>query len=133
MQKGERSTARQFARYAVVGFASNALLYLGYLGLAAQRVGPKLAMTFMYVIGVALTFAFNKHWTFGNHSKGSHVFFRYCLVYGAGYALNFVALLGLVDRLHFPHEVVQGLLILVVAAILFLLQKFWVFGPDSST
>jgi putative flippase GtrA len=46
-----------------------------------------------------------------------------------GYALNLFALLLLVDYLGWSHEWVQGAMIVFVAVILFLLQRFWVFRP----
>lgn len=47
--------------------------------------------------------------------------------YGLGYLVNLTALYLCVDRLGWPHEAVQGAMVFVVAALLFVLQKFWVF------
>jgi len=38
----------------------------------------------------------------------------------------------MVDRLSYPHKVVQAGLILVLAIALFLAQKFWVFDKSGS-
>ncbi len=118
---------RQLLRYAVVGLASNLVCYLVYLGLTALGMNPKLAMTILYGVGVAQTFVFNKRWTFEHGGARGPVFYRYCTAYFLGYLFNLAVLYVLVDRLGQPHQLVQGVMILVLAALLFLAQKFWVF------
>ena len=123
---------RQFLRYAVVGLASNAVLYLAYLVLTQIGMGSKLAMTLGYAVGVAQTFFFNKNWTFKHLGAHTPAFVRYCIAYGLGYLFNLFGLFVLVDRLEYPHQIVQGLLILAIAAFLFLLQKLWVFNSKAT-
>ena len=123
---------RQFIRYAIVGLASNLVGYLLYIVLTSVGLGPKLAMSLLYGLGVLQTFLFNKRWTFGHRGARGSVFFRYCLAYSLGYVINFWVLLILVDQLGFPHEVVQGVMILSLAVMLFLLQKFWVFQSTDT-
>ena len=118
----------QFIKYVIVGLISNGLLYIVYLLLTAYGLGHKTAMTLLYVLGVLQTFIFNKKWTFGNHGAVSRSFFRYCLSYALGYLVNLLALYYFVDNLLFPHEIVQGVMILFNAVMLFFLQKFWVFS-----
>ena len=121
----------QFVRYAIVGLASNLIGYLLYIVLTSVGLGPKLAMSLLYGLGVLQTFLFNKRWTFEHRGARGSVFFRYCLAYSLGYVVNFWVLLILVDQLGFPHEVVQGVMILSLAVMLFLLQKFWVFHSSE--
>ena len=118
----------QFIKYAIVGLTSNGLLYFVYLLLTAYGLGHKTAMTLLYVLGVLQTFMFNKKWTFANYGAVSRSFFRYCLSYALCYLVNLLALYFFVDKLLFPHENVQGIMILFIAVMLFFLQKFWVFG-----
>ena len=117
----------QLLRYGIVGLASNLIGYLLYLGLTHASLGPKTAMSLLYIIGVAQTFLFNKKWTFKNNDPHHRVFIRYCFTYGLGYVVNLSALVLLVDRLNWPHQAVQGAMILILAIMLFLIQKFWVF------
>ena len=117
----------QLLRYGIVGLASNLIGYFLYLGLTHTSLGPKTAMSLLYIIGVVQTFLFNKKWTFKNSDSHHRVFFRYCLTYGLGYVVNLGALILLVDRLKWPHQAVQGAMILILAIMLFLIQKFWVF------
>jgi putative flippase GtrA len=118
---------RQLVRYALVGVASNVLCYLIYLGLTGLGMPPKLAMTILYGVGVLQTFVFNKRWTFEYAGGQRTVFYRYCAAYGSGYLINLGVLFMLVDRLGYPHQVIQGFMILSLAIYLFLAQKFWVF------
>jgi putative flippase GtrA len=121
---------RQFFRYAMVGLGSNLVCYLIYLGLTRMGVGPKLAMSLLYAAGVLQTFVFNKQWTFEHGGAHSTVFFRYCIAYGLGYLINIGALFVMVDLFGYRHELVQIVMILSLAIMLFVLQKFWVFAPD---
>lgn len=122
-----KRTLAQFTRYAIVGLASNLIGYVLYLVLTRLGLGPKLAMSLLYGMGVLQTFLFNKRWTFEHRGAHRVVFFRYCAAYGFGYLINLAVLLVLVDRHGYPHEAVQGVMILSLAVMLFLLQKYWVF------
>ena len=117
----------QFFRFALVGLGSNLLLYLAYLGATGLGMGPKTAMSILYVTGVCLTFIFNRNWTFGHGGHLPTAFAAYIGLYGFGYLINLLALYLLVDRLSYDHRWVQGTMILVLAVFFFLAQKFLVF------
>lgn len=127
-----KTTIGQLIRYGVVGVISNAIGYLLYLAITDAGMEPKLAMTLLYILGVAQTFLFNKRWSFRYGGVHGPVFVRYCVTYGLGYLINLLALFVLVDHLHYPHQIVQGVLVLSLAVMLFLLQKFWVFPSNNS-
>ena len=125
-------TARsQFIRYVVVGLASNAVIYVAYLLLTQLGMGPKLAMSLLYCVGVLQTFLFNKKWSFRFEGAATPALARYATVYAVGYLIQFLALMLLVDRMGLPHEWVMGALILTMALFIFLAQKFWVFSQTS--
>lgn len=121
----------QFARYAIVGLASNAIGYGLYILLTRLSVEPKLAMSLLYGIGVLQTFVFNKRWSFRFAGAPAPALVRYAAVYALGYVINFMALILLVDHAGLPHQLVQGVMILVVAVMLFIAQRYWVF-PHAS-
>jgi putative flippase GtrA len=102
-------------------------LYVAYLFLVDAGLGPKIAMSLAYFTGVVLSFTFNRRWSFDHAGPASLAFRRYCSAYAMGYFCNLGGLYLLVDILDFPHRTVQGVLVLLMAAMLFLLQKFWVF------
>jgi len=125
------TTLGQLLRYGTVGLASNAFGYLLYLLMTAAGMSPRLAMSLLFAVGVCQTFLFNKRWSFRHGGTRGPAFARYCAAYGLGYLLNLIALALFVDHLGYPHQVVQGLTILGLALMLFLLQKFWVFRQPS--
>lgn len=124
---------RQFIRYALVGLASNVINYFLYLLITWLGVGPKTAMSWLYMLGVLQTFFFNKRWSFRFTGAGSPALVRYATVYALGYVTNFLALMLLVDQAGLPHQLVQGMMILVVAAMLFIAQRYWVFPQASKS
>lgn len=124
---GMAKVRKQFIRYIIVGLASNATAYLFYIVLTRLGFGPKVTMSFIYGIGVMQTFIMNKRWTFECKSKDINVLLRYCSAYGLGYFINIMALIVFVDDKGYPHEIVQGIMIFLLALLLFVIQKFWVF------
>ena len=127
-----RSTLQSsFVKYVLVGLVSNIFLYSAYIGITELGIGSKLAMSVLYALGIIQTFFFNKKWSFSFSEKSESVFLRYCACYAFGYLFNLLALCLLVDYAGYPHKVVQGVLILLLAVILFFLQKFWVFRAVS--
>jgi len=84
-------------------------------------------MTALYVAGVAAGFMLNRRWSFRHSARRGPAFARYLLAYAVGYVSNWTGLFVLVDRAGWPHEAVQLGLVFGIAALLFFLQKFWVF------
>jgi putative flippase GtrA len=117
----------QFFRYAIVGLGSNAALYTGYLLATSLDMGHKTAMTLLYSAGIVGTFLLNRNWTFRRHSRSQRAFISYIAIYVFGYLVNFFGLYLFVDQVGYPHQIVQGILIIAVAVLLFLLQRYWVF------
>jgi putative flippase GtrA len=117
----------QLSRYVVVGLASNGIGYCLYLLLTELGIGHKTAMTLLYAVGVLQSFHFNRVWSFSHVARAGPAFLRYVSAYLLGYGLNLGVLLLLVDRWGWPHQWVQGMMIVVLAAMLFLAQRHWVF------
>jgi len=122
-----QGVTRQFRRFATVGLVSNLMLYVAYLGLTSLGMAPKLAMSVLYAVGVLSTYAVNSLWSFGRPRLSADTFKRYLSAQGLGYVFNFGLLWGLVDQLHLPHQAVQALAIVLVAGLLFALNRYWVF------
>jgi putative flippase GtrA len=127
----DMSIRHQVIRYGIVGVASNASIYVLYLVLTAIGMGPKLAMSLLYMVGVLQTFLFNRSWTFRYVGQRRAAFWRHVLLYAAGYGLNFVLLTMLVDTLHWSHKWVMAGLVVLMAMFFFVGQKFWVFRQSS--
>lgn len=124
----------QLIRYVIVGVGSNLALYLFYIGLTSSGFGHKTAMTLLYAVGILQTYYFNRAWSFRHDGRVSTSFLRYISAYALGYVFNLAMLLLLVDRWGWPHQWVQGAMIVVIAGLLFLMQRYWVFAaPDKAT
>lgn len=117
----------QLYKFIFIGVISNLILYFAYLVVTQYGIGNKVAMSMLYILGVLQTFFFNRKWTFSHHGDQNSAFLRYLFVYGIGYFINLIALVIFVDRLGYPHQWVQGIMILLVAIFLFVMQKIWVF------
>lgn len=122
----------QAIRYGIVGLLSNAVGYCLYLLLTNAGMGHKLAMTLLYVTGTLQTFVFNKNWSFKYKQKDHTALLRYMTTYALGYVVNLIALIILVDVVHWPHTIVQAAMIFVIALLVFTLQKFWVFPAQAN-
>ena len=118
-------------RFGVIGFASNLLLYLVYLGLTKIGLRHKFAMSILYVVGVLQTFVFNNKWTFRHYGNQMVTFTRYISLYAFGYLINLAVLIVMVNQLGYSHERVQGVTVLVLALLLFVLQKAWGFRSQG--
>ena len=126
-----RRSMGSLVRFAVVGIISNVALYLAYVGVTLMGIGPKVAMTLCFVAGVLFSFVLNRNWSFKSTSPTSGAFLRYAIVYLVGYLLNLAGLLAFVDWWGFPHEIVQACMIAVVAVLMFVAQRTWVFRPRA--
>jgi putative flippase GtrA len=128
----ERATGRQIVRFAVIGLISNGVLYVLYLALARAGLSPAMAMSIAYSLGVAQTFAFNRRWTFSYAGLRLAPLVRYLIAYALGYVINLAILVVFAGRLGLAHQPVQAVAILVVAAVVFALQKHWVFRTERA-
>lgn len=122
----------QVIQYSVVGILSNLLGYLIYLLATFFGLDPKVAITIFYPIGASIAYFCHSKYSFLYQGKNSYAVLRYFLAHFIGYGVNFTMILVLVDKLQFPHQAVQGLAIFVVAGILFLLFKYFVFPPSEA-
>lgn len=121
----------QLLRYGLVGVASNGLGYLAYLGMTALGLPPKLTMTGLYATATAIAFFGNRSFTFDDGGRIGPAALRFIAVYAAGWVVNLTILIIFVDHLGHPHWLVQGIAILVVAVLLFGLQRRFVFRQSN--
>ncbi|OOO28598.1 GtrA family protein [Agrobacterium sp. YIC 4121] len=121
----------RLVRYGLVGIASNGLGYLAYLGLTTLGLPPKVTMTALYATATGIAFFANRSFTFVDHGRMGPAGLRFVLIYLAGWVLNLILLETFVDKLGYPHSFVQGIAIVIVAAVLFVLQRHFVFRHFS--
>ena len=123
---------QQFVRYAMIGVLLNAALYGSYLLLTHTVMGSRAAMSITYCVGVLIGFLLNRKITFSFNGRDNAALFRYIVSYAVGYGVNLLGLWLLVDLAGFPHELVQGGMIITLAFMLFALQKWWVFSERQT-
>lgn len=119
---------QQLLRYGVVGGGVNLMLYLGYLLINHLGLDPKKSMSLIYLVGVGIGFFGHRQWTFEHSGDARQSITRYMFAHLLGYFINLFLLFCLVDYFGYPHELVQGAAIFVVAAFLFIAFKYWVFS-----
>lgn len=122
----------QSFRFAIVGLVSNAVLYLLYIVLTQMSLQPSTAMSLVFITGTLQTFLFNKTWTFSRKGNSAGYLARYLIAYVGAYLINLLALYWFVDRWTCPHQVVQGVAILVIGGGLFIVQRYWVFRATEA-
>lgn len=123
---------RQVIRYGVVGVLNNLLGYLIYLLITLFGVDPKIVVTILYPVGAVTAYFGHSKYSFTYQGKNTHALLRYCIAHLVGYGVNLLMLFILSDKLKFPHQAVQALAIFVVAGILFLMFKYFVFPKTES-
>src|SRR5262249_17038984 len=109
----------QLLRYAGVGIVSNLAGYGAYLLFTFVGATPKITMSVLYLVGATVGFLGNSRFTFGWEGSlwGSSI--RYVAAHVVGYALNLAMLSYFVDKVGYPHQVVQLVAVALVAAYLF--------------
>jgi putative flippase GtrA len=80
--------SRRFGRFALVGLASNLLCYLVFLALLRARVSPVLANAFCYLLGLAVGYVANRHWTFRSRNRHLADLSRYGIAYALGFLVS---------------------------------------------
>jgi len=131
VEKG--SNFEQLLRYGIIGISSNATGYLLYLLVTTMGAGVKTTMSFLYVLGVIISFLGNRHWTFDYGGRIGGSFLRFCIAHVFGYILNLSLLVVFVDKLGYQHQWIQLIAILVVAVYLFAMFRLFVFPQHGTT
>lgn len=121
------ATLGQIIRYGVVGVANNLLGYLIYLLITWAWLDPKIAVTLMYPIGALIAYFGHAKFSFTYRGRTSHGIVRYVLAHVIGCGVNVGMLFLFSDMLGYPHQLVQAVAIFVVAGILYLLFRYFVF------
>lgn len=117
----------QVVRYGIVGVLNNLLGYLIYLAVTWLGLDPKLAVSMLYPIGALTAYFGHARYSFAYKGSPSHGLLRYVIAHCLGYGVNVLMLYVFSDKLLFPHQLVQAAAIFVVAGILYLMFRYFVF------
>lgn len=84
-------------------------------------------MSILYAVGATIGFVGNREITFGYKGSVLGSGIRYIMAQCLGYSIDLAILVVFVDKVGFPHQVVQAVAVLSVAIFLFFTFKFYVF------
>lgn len=130
MQK--ETTIAQTVKFLLSGLITNVSVYAAYLLLTFAGMGPKTAMSLLFVAGMMLSYNMNKRWTFASRNTRDATLWRFVAAYATAYILNFFSMWVAVDRMGIPHYLVQAVNIVVISALLFMAQKYWIFAASPA-
>lgn len=122
-----RRVGGQMLRYILVGIVSNLAGYAAYLLFTLFGAAPKITMSFLYLVGATVGFFGNSKLTYAWEGSLFGASIRYAAAHAVGYALDFAMLSYFVDRLGYPHQIVQFVAVALVAVYLFVAFKHFVF------
>ena len=109
-----RQILARAGRYAIVGTASNGLLYLLYIVLTTLGIAPEPASVALYCLGVIGTYFANRQWSFSGARAHTWAAPRYVATYLGGLVMQVVVLAIGYRILAAPHQLAQ--LVAMVAA-----------------
>jgi putative flippase GtrA len=124
---------KEFIRYAVVGAATNVFGFLLYVLFTKLGVSPVLTISIFYPVHVGTAFYLNKKWSFSHKGRISTSAVRYLIAYAGCYVLNVAMLKFFNGYLGYSHLIVQAIAVVIIALLLFLAQKLWVFRVRGSS
>lgn len=119
------------AKFVVVGLANNAVTFGGFIVLTLLGLGAFSAMTITYAVGLLITFAGNRNWTFGHQGRIASSSIRFLSVYGIGYFLNLLILWVLITLCGVTQIPAQLAAIILLALFTFVLMRLWVFKEHT--
>jgi putative flippase GtrA len=119
-------------KYLAVGTLTNVTGYALYILMTAFGLPAMTAMSMVYTLACLLGFALNRSWTFRNKTRNQSVFARYVSMQIVGYFTNVTLLMIFYHGFGLPHQSVQLFALVIVAAELYLLSKYFVFGVTRS-
>ena len=126
-----RVLLKQLVRYGVVGVLNTLWAYLLYLLLTWLWLDPKIAVSILYPIGALTGYFAHAKYSFSYRGGKSKALFRFVVAHLVGYTANVTMLYLLVDVCGYPHQLVQALAIFVVAGVLFVLFRYFVFSGTT--
>lgn len=122
---------RRLLRYGIVGISINGVGFAGYLALVWLGLSPVGAVSALYPAALLAGLALNRRWTFGDQGPWGSTLLRFLLAHACGYLLNLLLLQLFVGCLGVPHAIVQACAVFIVAALLYLALRFFVFNAGA--
>lgn len=116
----------QLARFGVVGIAAMAVHWLVVAALVPLGLAPLLANIVAFAVAFNVSYAGHRHWTFAATARHESTFKRFLGVALLSFALNEI-LYYLLLRAGLEYRVALFLVLVAVAALTFVLSRYWAF------
>lgn len=125
--------SRQVARFLVTGIANTAV-GLAVIVFCAEVLGfsAYLANAMGYAAGLALGFALNRNWTFGDRQGLRRTAPRYLAAFAVSYAMNLLVLTVCLRLLQLPAVFAQAAALATYSVVFYLLCRLLVFGSTAA-
>lgn len=124
---------QQSLRFAIVGLVNTAIgVAVIYTIMFFFQTGPVIANVIGYAIGIAISFALNRAWTFNNSRPIVHVLPKYFLVVVVCYTLNLGVVLAATSHFLINGYVAQLIGMAIYTTCMFFGCRLFVFGPPTS-
>lgn len=124
---------RQSLRFAVVGMINTSVgLAIIFALMFFMKIGPAVANALGYVIGLLISFALNRMWTFQSSRSLAEVLPKYVALAVACYFLNLGIVMGAVSKFNCNAYLAQLLGIFFYTVCMFLGCRWLVFAPRQS-
>ena len=119
-------------RYFIVGVLGT-LIHFGILATLVElgRMDPVLASTIGFIVTLFVSYVLNRRWTFASRVRHRVAFTRYAAVSMFGLALNSLIMYLAVHVFDLWYIAGQALVVAVVPAVNFALNRSWSFRPAS--
>jgi putative flippase GtrA len=121
-------------RFLLVGLLNTAVGLL-VVTICGEWLGwsPYLANAVGYAAGLAFGFVMNRVWTFADRRRAAITAPRYLIAFGISYGANLVVLAGGLRVLSLPTTISQAAALSTYSLVFFLLCRYFVFEPASSS
>jgi putative flippase GtrA len=126
-----RLLIKQLVRYGIIGVLNNLWGYLLYLLLTCFWLDPKLVVSILYPISALMAYFAHSKYSFNYDDRKFKALFRFAVSHMVGYFVNISMLFVFVDVLNYPHPLIQAMAIVVVAIVLFILFRYYVFSVST--
>ncbi|MCG7522018.1 GtrA family protein [Ruegeria sp. Ofav3-42] len=117
----------QVLRFGLGGVGVNLTLYGLYLVVTPLGVEPVMASSLVFAIGIPFSFVVHRRFTFCSTEARRTRKALFAIAYLTGYLVQISTLYILFYHIGFPHQIAQFGAMLLVAALMFVVQKLLVF------
>jgi putative flippase GtrA len=130
--KGAFLGAGGVVRFGIAGLGLNGLAFGCYLLLAdVLGLEPRVSISIVQAVFLPVSLWVQKTFTFGSFNESRHAILMYVLGYLASIAFQVASLYLFHSVMHYPHQIVAGIGLLMGAGGFYLVQRRFVFAASS--